>query len=474
MSKGFKKALKTFYWTAENVPAYASFLLDKKIKYESIKTEDDFVNVPCMNKKNYLRKYRFEDLSPEGASVSPMISVSSGSSGVPFFWPRGEEQEKEGGIIHERIFRDIFNLKKDEKTLVVICFSMGSWIAGTYTVACCRYVSREGYNLSIVTPGINQEDTISVFQNFAKNFDRVILAGYPPFIMDILYEMKHQKINIKKMRLNLLFAGESFSEKWRDFSHKMAEIKDELSGSVNIYGTADAAVLGHESPLTVFLRRISTKDKAVATKIFGSSGHPSSCVHYYPEYKFFQEDNEDLIFTTKSGIPLVKYKIGDKGRILTNSELNDLTKEFSFAKSSLFQDLLKKWPDPIIILKNRDDVSVTFYALNIYPENIKTALEDSKLRRFFSGKFVATVRVLNHGKNQKLCLTLELGKEVKDSQELRNLAQVTILKYMANLNAEYRRLLKSVGKKAYPFIVLLPYSSENFIIKNNKHRWVKK
>ena len=99
--------LDVFYTTVRDVPAYKKFLQKNSVNPKQIKTLEDFSkHVPVMDKENYLRAYPFTELV-KGGIVPPMVSASSGSSGKPFYWPRGDDQEISGGKLHENIFRNI-------------------------------------------------------------------------------------------------------------------------------------------------------------------------------------------------------------------------------------------------------------------------------------------------------------------------------------------------------------------------------
>src|SRR3989338_6835396 len=297
--EGFKQALKLFKETAKRAPSYKSFLKKHGINSAGVKSYGDFLNAPQMDKENYLRAYKFFSLFPD-SKIPPMVSASSGSSGRPSYWPRGEEQEEEGGRLHERIFRDIFGIKKNERTLIIVCFSMGTWIAGTYTMYSARWVAKQGYKMSVITPSIEKEDAVHILRDFAPLFDRVILAGYPPFLRDVIEEAKAQKVGISKLKLNLLFAGENFSEKYREIMHKISGIKNGFGGSASIYGTADAGAMGHETPISVFIRKTASKNKKFAA-LLGLDSFVPSVVQYDPKRVFFEMPDGEMIFTARSG-----------------------------------------------------------------------------------------------------------------------------------------------------------------------------
>src|SRR3989338_3406200 len=129
--EGEKMAVGLFQLASSRVPAYKDFLKKNKINPAKIKTIVDFVNVPAINKKNYLRVYPWEKLCWDGNPGSmDMISVSSGSTGEPFYWLRGREQEEDSLLMQKLYFLDSFEIDK-YSTLMIVSFAMGVWVGGT-------------------------------------------------------------------------------------------------------------------------------------------------------------------------------------------------------------------------------------------------------------------------------------------------------------------------------------------------------
>lgn len=463
-------ALRVFHWASEVVPAYRHFLTNHQINPRKIKTLLDFQNVPIMDKKNYLSKYNFCEYFP-GRKIPPMISASSGSSGQPRYWPRGDEQEIRGGIIHAKIFNSIFCLKQ-KRTLVVVCFSMGTWIAGTFTTACCRYAARKNPNISIITPGIELQDILGILKNLAPNFERTILAGYPPFLLDVLNAAVVSNIDLKALSLRLILAGENFSENWRSIVHERGAISDPLRGSISIYGTADAAILGHESPLSIFLRQSFGKHKELAREILGEHSFLPAIVQYYPRYNYFESIGNELTFTTSSGLPLIRYNIHDRGQIISFEKVK-IALEDSDLRSRANALRLFEWRLPFLVLQGRNDVAITFYALNIYPENIKVGLEDPRIHRRVTGKFIARSKIVNRYGSQRIFVDVESERFTKKSAHLKRLVGECIFDGLMKHNSEYRKLYAAIGQRSFPVVVLKPFGSHEFVFKKAKHKWVK-
>ncbi len=467
-----EKALRVFKYAAENIPAYKKLLQEYRINPKQIIKTKDFDGIPVTDKDNYLRAYKPFDLVPRG-KFPPMVSASSGSSGKPYYWPRGDDHEVWGAQLHRTIVDDIFKLEK-KRVLAVICFSMGNWIAGTFTLASLREIARTSkkIDLTTITPGIDKDDAITTLRDFAPVFDSVILIGYPPFLMDVVLGAKESGVDLKKLDLHFILAGENFSEKWRSMLLKVSGVPAELNRAISIYGTADAGSIGHETPFTILLRKLASEHKEFKKDLFGEITFIPTVVAYYPEQTYFELVNSELIFTTQSGIPLIRYNIKDHGLLLGHEYVISLLK-----KHKLYTKLPKnilKWTNPLIVLKGRNDVSVTFYALNIYPENLKAGLEDDKIMGLVTGKYVVTVEQTKDLREQKLKVAVELKPGVKVSQELVQLVATALFEHLIELNTEYRKLFNSIHEKALPEVSLVEHGHEQFIVKKSKHKWIKK
>jgi phenylacetate-CoA ligase len=79
---------------------------------------------------------------------------------------------------------------------------MGVWIGGTITFQAFEMAGRSGYPMSIITPGINKEETFKALKKLAPYFKQIILAGYPPLIKDIIDEAPGRGIRLKNLNIS--------------------------------------------------------------------------------------------------------------------------------------------------------------------------------------------------------------------------------------------------------------------------------
>ncbi|MFQ5561227.1 MAG: hypothetical protein ACE5FU_11680, partial [Nitrospinota bacterium] len=320
------------------------------------------------------------------------------------------------------------------------------------------------------TPGMEKTDVLDILHSLAPKYKKVILIGYPPFLMDIIFEAKKFKINLQRLNLKFLFAGENFSERWRETILEMAHCKSELFDSVSIYGTADAEAIGHETPLSIFIRKKALSNKKFANEIFGDLPYVPTLVQYNPENVFFENVKGEIILTTKAGVPLVRYNIHDQGVPIPFESIFKLIKEFGF-EPQVNRLGLAVWDSPFVLLAGRKDVSVTLYALNIYPENIKSGLEDAHVSRYLTGKFKAEVKLQDRQKSQKLHINVELAQGVRPSKTINDIVRFCIFENLIRSNSEYRKLYTIFGQKVMPKIILSIFGDSAFIVKKSKLKW---
>jgi len=220
---------------SENVPAYRNFLNKNKIKLEDISSFEDLENVPAINKKNYISISDFRDMFWDGSlKKNSILTSTSGSSGQPVYFARSNKIDDQCSFIYE-IFYHNSNLSTSKSTLVIGCFGMGVWIGGLITYQAFQNLGRQGYPISVITPGINQPEILRILKDIAPEYDQVILAGYPPFLKDIVDAAHEKRLLPFKGDIALLFGAEIFSEKFREYVAEKAGVKNIYTNIMNIY-----------------------------------------------------------------------------------------------------------------------------------------------------------------------------------------------------------------------------------------------
>lgn len=450
--------VELFHRAADRVPAYKDFLTKHGVRPAAIKTIADFAGLPAVDKAGYFDKYSLAELSWDGRLQPRLVSMSSGSTGQAYFWPRGDNQSQTVARLFDRLYRDILALDQT-RTLVIICFSLGAWIAGLENYL-ATYAAANDRHLTIFTAGIDQAEALKAVKKLSADFDQTILCGYPPFMKDTLEAGASEGIDWAKLNTRLLTAGEAIGESWRDAVLKLLG-SSEVTSIINYYGMAEAGTIAHETPATIALRRrLEAAGPDAVPAMFSGSG-VGATYQYYPTSHFFEAAEGQLLLTYDAGLPLIRYATNDHGGVLP----------FEQARQLADGELSSDWNLPMVYLFGRKNLSATLYAVNIYPENVKAALADPELSKSLSDKFqIQTKHDATH--DQFLEVTVELKPGITDSPELKKLAKQTIIQKLLELNSEYAKLHSAIGDKADPHIELVAPGQLGFL-PGKKHRWVK-
>jgi phenylacetate-CoA ligase len=474
--RGEKMALKLFHEMAERVPAYKDFLKKKSVNPDEIVTIEDFKKVPLIDKDNYLRSYPREMLCWDGkfASEQWVVSTTSGSTGEPFYFPRGDMQDEYYAISAELYLRENFNIQA-KKTLYIDAFAMGAWIGGLFTYEAINRVAKKGYALTIITPGINKAEVISAVKNLGDSFDQVIIGCYPPVMRDIIDLGIESGLDWGKYNLGIVFSAEGFSEDFRDYVTKYGKLDNVYSSSLNHYGTVDLGTMSHETPFSIFVRRQAISDKTLFKTLFGNETKLPTFTQYIPEMFYFESVDNNVVCSSYSGLPLVRYDLNDRGGVMSLKQIQS-----SFSKVG--KDIVKEmnlinikpnWNLPIVYLYERSDFSVTYYGAQIYAEEIRKALMKSTLHKYVTGKFTM-ISDYDKDANSFLEINVELRSGISENREIENEVSKSVLELLIKENSEYKSNYSEYGEKINPIIKLWSNGHELHFSGKGKQKWVKK
>ncbi|KYC42142.1 phenylacetate--CoA ligase [Scytonema hofmannii PCC 7110] len=465
-------ALALFHDVAGNVPAYKDFLAQHAIAPDEYQTAEDFQRLPELTKQNYLQRYSLANLCRHGQlETCDTIAVSSGSTGKPTFWPRFFSDEMEIVTRFEQVFHDSFSADT-KRTLAVICFTLGTWVGGMFTANCCRYLTSKGYPMTTITPGNNKEEIFRVVQELGSAFEQVVLLGYPPFLKDIIDTGIARGIEWQQYQVKLVMAGEVFSEEWRSLVGDRLGSRNFCYDSASLYGTADAGVLGNETPLSICIRRFLANNPEVARDLFGESRLPT-LVQYDPISRFFEVKDGTLLFSGNNGIPLVRYNILDNGGIVHYDAMLQFLAKWGFDPVT---ELHKNGGRgirslPFVYVFGRSNFTVSYFGANIYPENVSVGLEQAVIREWVTGKFVLQVKE-DADKNRSLSVVVELAPGIEESEEKKQAIASSILEQLKRLNSEFSNYVPP--EYQMPQVALAPLGDPEYFPVGVKHRYTRK
>lgn len=458
---GNKKALEIFYKAAKNVPAYRHFLKKNDIKPTSVKSITDFNKLPITTKDNYIKQYSLGERCWDGViHKNNIISMSSGTTGKPVAWPRGGSEEFEASVYHELIYRYLFNVNKKNKTLIVICFPMGIYVSGIATLLPTFAISQKRYNISIIPAGNNKAQALEGINSFHKNFDQTIIVGHPFFVKDVVESTHEMGIKWKRNELKLMFCSEGFTETWRDYIAKIANT--DIHNAISTYGSSEMLLLGTETPFSINLKRHIENNTKLSKAAFGEPGD-INLFQYNPVMRYIEEMDNNLIFTSASGVPLIRYNLKDGGSVHSGSSISN------------FYNKKPEWELPFVVLRNRSDNTIVFYAANIYPEQVRGALEDSELLNKITGKFVME-KCSTKNQEQELIINIELKEGINKNKVPTDKIADKIEKKLKAENMEYAYITthyKKKGRDLAPKIILREYQHGEYFKPGLKPRFIK-
>jgi phenylacetate-CoA ligase len=469
-SDGLPEALALLRRAAENVPAYGAMLKAAGLSLADIHDAADFAKLPLLNKGNYVQRFPLEALVEGGdLAACDFFAVSSGSTGEPTVWPRGLHHEFPIAVRFEQVLRDNFRAH-ERRTLAVVCFALGSWVGGMYTTSCLRWVAAKGYPLLIVTPGNKIDEILRIVRRLAPDFEQTVLFGYPPFLKELVDAGRAEKIGWDKVNVRLVTAGEVFSETWRDLVLERLDQDEGLNSIASLYGTADAGVLGNETPLSVAIRRFLSEKPEAAQALFGEERLPTLC-QYDPTSRYFEvAEGGTLAFSGDNGAPLIRYHIADQGGIYSFEAMRAKLADYQFDPETAVAQagLGRARRLPFVYVFGRANFTLSFFGANIFPETISLALEKPSLSRWTTGKFVMEVKE-GLADRPRFTVAVELAdKESADPTRI-DLAEREILDTLLTHNSEYANYVSKDDQR--PVVTLWSKGDPDYFPVGVKHRY---
>ncbi len=427
------KPLDLFHEASQRIPAYKDFLKKNKFSPKEVKTMKDFVKIPLMTKENYILAYDYKSRTWDGnTSNEHMISTSSGTLGEPVFWPRDIQTVVEGAMYHEVIFDQCFNMKK-KQTLFINGFALGNWIAGTFTSECCFLVSLKGFPLTAATPGYSSEEIIKLLKELSPQYAMTVITGHAPFLKQLVEEATKEGVDFKKIDVRLLGTGQAITENWRTYVLSILKKKDYTHSVVNLYGSADAALMAYESPASILLRKNLADNPKKARSLFNDERLPS-IYSYDPRIVHFESVDGELCITKYSSIPLIRYNMHDTGGILENN---------------------------MLYLYGREKFMVKIYGANIYTEHVQHALNHKDLQPHLTGRF-AMEMIYDDAQNPQLTCRVELNISIPADAILEKKVKDTFINEVRKMNSEYNDALSRMGERAHPVIILHEFGHKKY------------
>lgn len=471
-----QRSLELFRKAAHELPAYREFLEMKGFNLQEIRSLEDYTKIPLTSKKGYLQIFPHKDLvwSKDWNQVLWFCSTS-GSTGEPYYFPRNEELASQASVFVSDFLR--YSSRGRGRTLVIMAFGMGVWIGGVMTQRAFEIAAQDlGASIAFLPTGYNKLEIFKALKRLSPQFDQTILVGYPPFVKEVIDEAKAEGIDLKKLHMRLMFAAEAFTERFRNYLCKKAGIDNPLLDTLNIYGTADIGAMAHETPLSILARRLIIEDPLLIKEAFGQIEKTPTLAQYNPDFINFEQVEGQIVLTGNAALPLIRYAVGDHGGIISYEKLEQLFRTHKIdlraeIKKAGIQNTIHKFP--FVFVYERVDLAATLHGIIIYPEFIKEALLKQRMVTYFTERFtMATKNDIHH--NQFLRINIELKKDVRANDEIREFALKTIRRTLIEKSSEFAEVSKSRINAELIKLVLWENGNPRYFAPGTKQKWVEK
>ena len=271
--------------------------------------------------------------------------------------------------------------------------------------------------------------------------------------------------------VRLVLAGEVISEDWRDLMAERLGLGDPARDTASLYGTADAGVLGNETPVSIAIRRFLACDPEAARAVFGQARLPT-LVQFDPVERMFEPHDGTLVFSADGGIPLVRYHIADDGGVWPYAALIARLRELGFDAEAAARRGGPRGirPLPFVHVFGRSHFAVSYHGANIFPDTVIIGLEQPAVRELVTGKFVLEVRD-DHDRNPQLWIAVELSAHGAgaSSEPVRDAVADAILAVLLRLNSEFAHYVPAARQR--PRITLWPTGDPAYFPAGVKHRY---
>lgn len=468
----FPSVLALFREVAAEVPAYRELLREHGVEPAAVATREDFARLPLVTKEGYLRRFPLAARCRGGdLSACDFVAVSSGSTGEPTSWPRALVHELAVAARFEHVFHDSFEADR-RRTLAVVCFPLGTWVGGMFTASCLRHLAVKGYPITAVTPGNQRAEILRVVRALAPMFEQTVLLGYPPFLKDVVDAGRAEGLRWSELGVKLVLAGEVFSEEWRGLMGERAGLRRPLHDSASLYGTADAGVLGNETPLSVCIRRFLADRPDAARAVFGEARLPT-LVQLDPWSRWLEEHDGTLVLSADGGVPLVRYHLDDTGGVVPYAAMIARLRELGLDAEAEVRRQGERGvrPLPFAYVFGRARFAVSYYGANVFPETVSIALEQPEVRAWVTGKFVMEVEE-DAERDRRLHVAVELAPGVEPSEERAGTAADAVVRVLRRLNSEFSGYVPAERQR--PRVTLWPAGHPEYFPAGVKHRYARK
>jgi phenylacetate-coenzyme A ligase PaaK-like adenylate-forming protein len=373
---GRLRAERAVWRAVRRVPAYRSYLQSLGLDPDRLPPAGILDSLPETDKHSYIDAYPLAARCLDGQIRFKGVTIdeSSGSSGVPYNWIRGQHERT---VAHRNIAFFARYAFGAGDLITLNAFSMGAWATG-FNMS--LGLTRHGLVKSI-GPDIGK--ILSTLEFLGPNF-RYLICGYPPFVKHLLDEGERKGFSWDQYRLSALVGGEGMAEELRDRLLERFEVV--YSG----YGATDLEIgMAGETAVSVALRRLARARPDIRKSLFGADPRLPMVFQYNPLIHYLEENSNGEVICTVSRLdllsPRIRYNVHDAGGVLAFAAARRALSEagFDIRKLAAAAEVAgprgpMPWEDPVplpfVYVYGRRDATISVMGANIYPEDLETII----------------------------------------------------------------------------------------------------
>ena len=373
---GRLRAERAAFRAIRRVPAYRRFLRDRQVHADTAWPLGILHDLPETDKRGYIDRYTMRERCVDGefTFVGTTIDESSGSTGRPYDWIRGQ---RERNIAHRNIgffARYIFG----PRPLVTInAFSMGAWAAGINTT---QGMNRQGI---VKSTGPDLDKIFSTLRLLGPDY-RFSICGYPPFLKHMIDVGDAEGFPWREYELHGLVGGEGMAEGLRDY------LLERFASVYSGYGATDLEVgMAAETPVSVAIRRLARADPGLRTTLFGDASRLPMVFQYNPLIHYLEVNAASEVVATVSRLdllsPRIRYNVHDEGGLARFRRISRVLHDHGYDLRRLDRHPSVvgprgplPWVDPVplpfVWIFGRRDATISVMGANIYPEDVEAVI----------------------------------------------------------------------------------------------------
>lgn len=416
-----------------HVPAYRTFLTRAGAVPSA--GPSGFGAVPPTDKSSYVKVFPLDERCAGGRlpSRGVVIDESSGTSGAPTNWVRGE---RERAAVRRSVTLGLREVLGRDPLLILNAFALGPWATGINLMLTLS--SR--FQMKAVGPDIAK------IENSIREFGvspHYVVMGYPPFLKLLV---DRADIDWSKHRVSMCFGGEGMSESMRRYLQARG-----IRGIYGSYGASDVEInIAAETDVSIGLRRAIETNKDLAARLLRHPGSAPMIFQFNPAEFFLETNSADelLITVCRPGYlaPKVRYNIHDLGQVI---RFPDVVAALKSGGVSL--DVLGTTPLdlPFLFLYGRADQSVSYFGCKIPPSDVQEVLfRVPALATSVDAFQLRTFEDANADKQLVLSLELVAGAAPLDAAAW----SVTLFDMLAEINQDFRESRRLAGPGRAPTV----------------------